>query len=329
MAVLAGGFFFFPRGKQEKIEVATVVRKDLKSTISASGNLTGAFAFDLKFRANGKITVLNVKAGESVTAGQLLASLANQEQLIAINQAQNNLRDKQAQADKVLDDIHLFQYGMGGFGMVASPNETMTQRALRTQAEATRDNALDSVKSAQKDLEDTLIIAPSSGVITQVPASLNQHVSSQDTVIRLSDTSRIYFEAEVDEADISKISVGQKADVTLDAYPDKVFSGEVEEIPPFTRSSVSGAMVATVRIKLQNMDKPFIQGLSGQASIILQEAKNSLVVPLEAVKEDSVVVKRDNRLQKQKIKRGVQSEQEVEIVEGLNENDHVYLNNFK
>lgn len=330
IAVSAIGFFFFPKPKQDKVETATVTRKDLKSAVPASGNLTGASSFDLKFRANGKIVSLQVKPGDQVWQGQLLASLDNRDQVIALNQAKNNLRDKKAQADKVLDDIHLFQYGMGGFGMVASPNETMTQRALRTQAEVSRDNAFDNLKSAQKDLEDTLIIAPSQGVVTQVPSSLNQHVSPQDTVIRISDNSLNFFEAEVDEADIGKISLGQGAEVTLDAYPDKVFSGEVKEIQPFTRSSVSGAMVITVRIRLQNMDKPFMQGLSGQVEIILQEAKNTLALPLEAVKEDdSVVVKKDNRVQKQKIKKGLQSEEEVEVLEGLSEGDYVYLNTVK
>lgn len=329
LVLVVSGLFYFNRPKQEKLETATVVRKDIKSTVSASGNLTGASSFDLKFRVNGKIVSLSVKAGDQVTQGQLLASLDNRDQIIALNQAQNNLRDKQAQADKTLDDIHLFQYGMGGFGNVATGNETMTQRALRSQAEVARDNAFDSFKSAQKGLEDTLIFAPSSGVVTQVPAALNQYVNSQDTVIRMSDLSGTYFEAEVDEADIGKISLGQRAAVTLDAYPDKVFSGEVKEIQPFTRSSVSGAMVITVRIKLQNLDKPFMQGLSGQVDIILQETKNALVVPLEAVKDDSVTIKKDNRLQNQKIKKGLQSEDELEVVGGLSEDEHVYLNTTK
>lgn len=330
IVLLAGGFFFFLRPKQEKVETATITRKDLKSTISASGNLTGVSSFDLKFRINGKIVSLSAKAGDQVSSGQLLASLDNRDQIVALTQAKNNLRDKQAQADKTLDDIHLFQYGMGGFGLVGTGNETMTQRALRTQAEVSRDNAFDSLKSAQKDLEDTLIIAPSQGVVTQVPASLNQYVSTQDAVIRMSDTSLNFFEAEVDEADIGKISIGQRAQVSLDAYPDKVFEGEVKEIQPFTKSSASGAMVVTVRIQLQQMDQPFMQGLSGQVDIILQEAKNALVVPLEAIKEDNTVtIKKDNRLQKQKIKKGLQSEEEVEVLEGLSEGEHVYLNTAK
>lgn len=329
MALLTGSFFFFSRPKQEKMETVTVVRKDIRSAVSASGNLTGASSFDLKFRVNGKIIYLSVKAGDQVAPEQLLASLDNRDQVITLNQAKNNLRDKQAQADKTLNDIHLFQYGMGGFGNVATGNETMTQRALRTQAEVARDNAFDIVKSAQKDLEDTLIFAPASGVVIQALASLNQYVSSQDTVIRLSDLSGTYFEAEIDEADIGKISIGQKAQVSLDAYPDKVFKGEVKEIQPFTKSSSSGAMVVTVRIVLQNMDKAFLQGLSGEADIILQETKNALVLPLEAVKEDSVTVKKDNKLQKQKIKKGLQSEQEVEVVEGLSEGENVYLNTIK
>ncbi len=323
-ALLAGGYFFFLMRAEKMPELYTIQRKDLKSTISASGNLSGKTSFDLKFRSSGKIYTLKVKAGDTVNQGQLLASVDNRDQIIALSEAQNTLREKQATVDKTIDDIHLFQYGMGGFGSVGSSNETMTQRQLRTGVEVARDNAFDNLKSAQKALEDTLIISPVNGIVTEVPSSINQYVSAADIIIKIADTSEVFFDGEIDEADIDKISLGQMVEVTLDAYPNKVFKGVVGEIQPFTKSSSSGAMIITVRIKLEKMEEKFIQGLSGEAAIILAEAKNSLVVPVEAVREnDTVLVRRNGQLTPQKITRGLSSESEIEIKEGLNENDQI------
>lgn len=322
--ILITGFAFFPKGANQPLEFYTVKRATIKSTVSASGTLSGKSMIDLKFNSAGEIYSLNVKAGDKIQPGQLLASLDNRDQLYALAQVQNNLRDKQATVDKIIDDIHLFQYGMGGFANVGSSSETMTQRQQRTQAEVARDNAFVSVKSAQKDLEDTLIVSPVLGVTTQVNASLNQQANTQNIIIRISDTSQVLFDAEIDEADINKVSLGQAAEVTLDAYPDQVLIGQVWEIQPLTKVSLSGAKVITVRIKLEEMREKFIQGLSGQASIILAEAKDSLVVPVEAIREnDTVLVKRNGQLVPQKIIQGVMSETEVEIKEGLNEGDQV------
>lgn len=320
---MAGSYFFFSWRAEKIPEFYTIQRKDLKSTISASGNLSGKTSLDLKFRSGGKIYTLNVKAGDTVNQGQLLASVDNRDQIIALSEAQNTLRDKQAAVDKIIDDIHLFQYGMGGFGSVGSSNETMTQRQLRTGAEVARDNAFDNLKSAQKALEDTLIISPVNGIVTQVPSTLNQFIASQDSIVKVADTSDVFFDGEIDEADIDKISLGQMVEVTLDAYPNKVFKGAVGEIQPFTKSSSSGAMIITVRVKLENSPK-FIQGLSGQAEIILSEAKNVLTVPMQAVREDdTVLVRRGSSILPQKITRGISTESEIEIKEGLNENDQV------
>lgn len=326
MLMVVVGAVVFVRPTSKPPETVTVKKQDLKVIVSASGKLTGKNLLDLRFATSGKILQINVKEGDSVQKGQVLASLDNREQAIALQQAQNTFRDKQAQVDKALDDIHLFQYGMGGFANVATPNETMTQRKDRTTAEVSRDNAFDSVKLAQKNLEDTIIVAPTAGIIIQANFVPGQQVGSGDTIIKMVDISKIYFEAETDEADIGKISLNQKAEITLDAYPQKIFQGEVLEIQPQAKTTSTGATVVTVRI-LVSPNIGFIDNLSGQASITTSEAKNVLTVPLEALREDNtVMVQTEKGLQPKKVVPGIKSDTMVEIKQGLQEEDKIVVN---
>lgn len=326
LLVITVGFITFPKGSQKPGEFITVKRENLKSIISASGVLTGKSVLDLKFKSSGKITSLNIKSGDKVFQDQVLASLDNRDQAIALQQAQNTLRDKQAAVDKVLDDIHLFQYGNGGFANVGTVNETMTQRQLRTTAEVARDNAFDSIKSTQKALEDTIIFAPVAGVITQANFGMGQTVGASDVIVKMVDNQQIYFDADIDEADVSKVSLGQTAEITMDAYPGKVFPGRVAEIQLFTKTTSSGATVVTVRIVLDS-EISFINGLTGQAAIIRSEAKNAITIPQEALREDNtVVVQTAQGLTPKKVTPGIKSDTDVEIREGLNEGEKVVLN---
>lgn len=320
-------FNFFARPKQTALQFTQVKKQTISTTVSSSGSLTGKNSANLKFKTPGKLTFINVKTGDTVFTGQLIAGLDTQELGIQLRQAENTLRDKQATADKVIDDIHLFQYGNGGFPNVGTGNETMTQRQLRTTAEVTRDNAFDSVKLTQRDFQDTVIISPINGLVTQAIQIPNQTVTATDLIAQVVDTTAIYFDTDVDEADISKVSVGLPAEVTLDAYPTTTFRGTVDQILPQTKTTSQGATVVTIRILLDNPNLNFVNGLTGQATIIVESVKSTLTIPQEALREDdTVVVQEGQTLHSQKVTPGIRSDTDVEIRKGLKEGDEVLLN---
>lgn len=80
------------------------------------------------------------------------------------------------------------------------------------------------------------------------------------------------------------------AEINLDAYPDKVFKGAVDQIIPATKTTLQGATVVTVRIKLDNPNLIFVNGLTGEAQIIIKEAKNVLTIPQESLRENNTVI---------------------------------------
>ena len=323
-----GGTIAYQRNNQpQPLQFTQVKKTDIKSIVSASGTLNGKNTTDLKFRSSGKLAYLNVKVGDQVWAGENIAGLDTQDLNIKLQQAQNTLTDKQATLTKTLDDIHLFQYGNGGFSNVGTSNETATQRQARISAEEAVNNAYDSVKEAQRAFQDSVIISPYNGVITQVKVVPGQSVSGSDIVATVSANSEVYFDADVDQADITKVSIGQNGEIILDSYPEKTFKGSVFEIQGQTKTTGNNATVINVRIKFSDNPTNFISGLTGQISITTEEAKNSLSLPLEAIREDNtVVLQTAGRLKSEKVEVGIKSDTEAQILSGLKEGDSVVLN---
>lgn len=301
--------------KTQQFQFAKVKRQNIKAIVSSSGNLAGKNSANLKFKSPGKLSYINVKAGDKVFSGQLIATLDTQDLAIALKQAQNTLRDKQATVDKIHDDVKGHD-----------TDETFTQRVTRTTAEAAVDNAYDSVKAAQRAFQDANLISPLDGIITQSDFVSGQTVSTADIIAQVVDTSKIYFDTDVDEADIGKVTLGQSSEVTLDAYPNQTFSGLVDQIKPQTKTTSSGATVISVRILLQNPPGTFVNGLSGQSAIIISEAKNVLTIPVEALRDDNTVFVEGAQLVARPVEPGLRSDTDVEIKKGLSETDSVILN---
>ncbi len=220
IAVAIIGFNFFGKGKKPvPMQFASVKRQDIKSVVSSSGILTGRSVANLKFKSGGKLLYINVKAGDWVKKYQVIAGLDTRDLAITLQQAQNTLVAKDAAAKKAEDDVKNHD-----------KDETFTQKETRTAAQIARDNAFDSVKSAEKAFEDAVIISPIEGFTTQAIQTPNQTVSGTDLIAQIVDMSSIYFDSDVDESDISNIGVGTPSEVTLDAYPKQVFKGLVDKI---------------------------------------------------------------------------------------------------
>ena len=312
------GFFIFraQANKTPKLQFADVKRQDIRSSVSSSGTLTGKNVVDLKFKSSGKIAYLNIKVGDSVYKGAVIGGLDTQDLAIKLQQAQNTLRDKQALAQKAEDDVKDH-----------SKDESFAQRATRTTAQAARDSAYDAVKEAERAFQDAVITSPINGLVTQSPLLVGQTVTASDLVAQVADFSSFTFNTDIDEADIGKVSLGQKAEVSVDAFPNETFNGTVSEIIPQTKTTSSGATVITVKIDLGSLNISPINGLSGQASIIISEVPSSLTIPLEALRDDSsVVIPSGNGLKSIEIEPGIKSDTDVEIKSGLKEGDKVVLN---
>lgn len=308
---------FWPRKKAELPQYQTVGSSDIRETVSTSGILTGKAVADLKFPFSGKLIYLGVAPGDTVVKGQVIARLDATTLNSTYQTALNTRRSTQAAVDNTHDQVKDH-----------SGDETFAQKAARTAAEAANDSAYDAVLSAQKALRDAVIYSPIAGIVSdQAQVTVGQNISLTDLMAQIVDFSDKQFWADIDESDIGKIEIGQKAEVTLNAYGDRVFKGTVFEIVPQAKTSSDGATVVTVKILLEEKDLKAVNGLNGQVSIITAEKQSVITVPQSAiVGEDEIYVKRNGKPEKIKLEIGLRSDIDAEVISGLNTGDEIVTN---
>jgi RND family efflux transporter MFP subunit len=206
--------------------------------------------------------------------------------------------------------------------------ETFSQKATRTTAEVNRDNAYNSVLAAQDNLRNATIYAPFSGVIdTAVPSSPGINVLPGAANYTVVNPNSVYFDSEVGEADLPRISVGQTVNIKLDAYPNDAYVGAVTNVGMVAFTSSTGGNAYHVRISLpDNLSMKFKVGMGGDVDIIFNKIGNTLKVPASAVVTDSsdyVWAVENGRVKKVPVVIGGGNNEETEIKSGINEGQTV------
>ena len=169
------------------------------------------------------------------------------------------------------------------------------QQHRLTQAELSLQIARHNLTAAQADmvrardsLEHTMVYAPLDGVVTRVPAEVGEMATGSlynpgTLIIEVADLSRMVLKAEVDETDIGRVKVGQKANVRIQAWPDDVFTGTVRLTALASSLDRLGRSYFSVEILLANDDQRILQGLSADVDIEVATHEEALTVPSQAV----------------------------------------------
>ncbi len=320
-------FIFRPKPNPNQPQFASVTRGNIIVQVSASGTLEGKNGADLKFQSGGKLASVNVQVGDSVTKGEEIASLDSTQLYASLQEANNTLSSDQAAVDKILDDIHLSQYGNGGFSNVGTANETQTQREDRIAAQTARDSAVQAVTAAQNALSNAVLYSPIDGIVTAQSPVVGQNVSATDIIASIQDLSQMVIASDVDESDVGSVRLGQRADFTLNAYGDKDFAGVVSSIDSQTHTTSSGSTAVTVKVAFQNGTVKPIAGLNANVNITTAEKDNVLTIPLSTLRDDNtVLVKSGNGFTVVKVTPGLENDTDAEIISGLTEEEQVVTN---
>ena len=180
-----------------------------------------------------------------------------------------------------------------------------------------------SLESARRALEETVLVAPVSGTVTEMNIQVGETASAgQATVVVISDLSVLTVDVNLDETDVVRATVGQEAQVSLDAFPGVEMSGEVTYIAP-KASDASGVVLYPVTILLPSSDLPVRAGMTADVEVTTASQENALIVPLRAVHTGggSAYVDRlvGGRVERVEVELGMMTDTEVEIVSGLAE----------
>ncbi len=316
--VVVVGVFTIPRyilnSQEEKSSLqeswVVVKRGDIARLVSATGSLSPLKYGELKFDRAGRIKQIMVKEGDYVKEGQILARLEDEQERLSLLQAENALKSAKSELKQAKVS--------SSKNVVQEKERQLKERELNLQLR-------------EKDLEDTVLKAPFSGVVSKIyveegEVASSANISASSNILRLIDTSMLFADVSVDEVDISQIKLDQKVQITVDAYPDEVFSGKVVYIASETFTS-SGLVVIEVKIKLEKADLKLKPGFTASADIIIGEAKNILLLPVEAVNERDgekfVAVPGEEEPSFRPVVTGISDGTNVEIKSGLKEGESV------
>jgi HlyD family secretion protein len=220
----------------------------------------------------------------------------------------------------------------------AARNADMSKAEVaKAKAQVAQANA--ALERAQEDLQYSTITSPMDGMVLSKDVEVGDAVSSilvlgsQATLVStLGDMSEVYVLGKVDEADIGKVYLGQRARIVVESYKDKKFDGKVTKISPLGTEK-DNVTSFEVRASIQNPGGELRANMSANAEIILEEKKGVVEIPEGAVlydkdKNTSVQVpdaKSDTGWKKVPVKLGITNGVKAEVVSGLKEGDKVIL----
>lgn len=210
---------------------------------------------------------------------------------------------------------------------IAKANSVTDQvrRQQVQQAEASLAQARASLRLAQLQLADANIVAPVSGYVSGMPAQVGQVVGPGTPVAKIVGLEGVYFEAQIPETEIANVKLGQPAEVRVDAYPNRVFSGTVVAVNP--QASSLGRLFSA-RISVTDPGNALRPGMFGKGEIVLSTIPDAVLIPMDAVlKEDEktfVYVGANNKARRVFVTLG-RMEGKYVLVKGLAPSDKVIL----
>ena len=360
------------KNKGVEVTVAKVERTDLSSKVSANGTIEAQRKVDLSAHVMGQIVNLGVQEGDVVQKGdfllqidrtQLAANTAGAEaSLRALFNEREGARAAQAEAEAN------FARAQRNFAQkIISQAELDRARAAIDSARATAsavENRIDQSRANLAGSRDTLakttIRAPIPGIVTALPVDEGEvavigTMNNPGTILMtISDMGVVEAVMEVDETDVPSVKVGQTATVTIDAYPNKTFTGTVVRVgsSPMNASRLGAATEAInfeVRIQIDNPPADVRPGFSVSAEILTGSRPKAIAVPIQAlvvrekpaekgkpappkpIDEEGVFVfnAADSKVKFAPIETGIAGETMIEIVRGLQPGQQIVTGPFR
>ncbi len=299
-------FFLFIDGSSEdinKFTFAKITRGDLSTTITSTGTLQAVSTVDVGTQVSGKIDNIFVDYNSNVKKGELLAILDTTNLALQVNNAITGLEKAQAQYDiskaQLERDKSLYDKGF------MSELDFITSKSNYETADAELKSAKTSLAQAKTNLGYAFIYSPIRGKIINKNVEEGQTVAaslSAPTLFSIAeDLSKMQILASVDESDIGQIQVNQETKFTVQAYPDKEFTGKVVQIR-LNSAVVSNVVNYTVVINADNNDGLLLPGMTATIDFYVQQRFNVLTIPNAALRfkpTDKMVADFQARMQKE------------------------------
>jgi len=350
--IIIGGYFgyIWAFGKAKVVyATAAVERGDVENTVIAAGLVQPIKYVDVGAQTSGKLKSLKVIRGDRVVKGQLLAEIdpiLAKTALTSANAALENMTSQRSlkEAQLVLTKL---QAGRSDIlfakKLIAAGDHDITTAAYNVafadsaslSAQMKQANAL--VNTATANVGYTQITAPMSGDVVSINMLEGQTLNANQSapnILRIADIDTVTVWAQVSEADIDRVKLGQDVYFTV-LSQDRRWTGKIRQILP-TPELINNVVFYDVLFDIENPKRDLYIQMTAQVFIILSQAKDVLLIPTSVVgnaKEGSEikvqVMKEDKSIEIRAIKIGIKGEISTEVKEGLKENELVVIGGIK
>ena len=262
-----------------------VQQGDVELSAQVAGQVQSTHIQNLYFNTSGRVTALNVQNGDQVHAGDVLATLD-------VSDLQFQIRYDQLAVDR--DQLAMQQLQQQQQSSPPVNQDQAQQVAIQMhQQQLTLDQDQTNLDKADKQLQDNEIIAPFSGVVNDVAVSAGDQVQAYQVVMNISDPSTQAFIAKLDSTTAKELSVGEPFTMTMAAQKNTTYHGTIASIVIPTEDEIAAAEQsgnpngipepqATLSVSDYGGRPPL--GAAFSATIIIQQAKNVLYLPSDAIR---------------------------------------------
>ena len=380
LVVFAGVAVMGMRGRGDTavtVQTGKVSRQKIVQKVNGTGKIQPKTQVKISADVSAKITKLSVVEGQWVEKGTFLLELDRERYLALVESAEANVRSAEAEAKLVKENLGRaekeFNRSKELKGRDLESESIYEDREAAYQVELARyDSASNQVsqaraalKQARDDLSKTTIYAPMAGTVSELNKEQGEiAIGSQfqpDVILVIADLSVMEAQINVDENDIVAITLGQDAEIEVDALPDQVLKGTVSEIASSANSSGVGStdQKTEFEVKIMVTDPPqtLRPGMTATADVFTKSNDTALSVPIQSVAlrtVDQLTVKGQKQEDAEKVfkadkdgfveivfciegskavakqvKTGIQSDDLIEIIEGVSEGEEVVTGSYR
>ncbi|BDU75883.1 efflux RND transporter periplasmic adaptor subunit [Mesoterricola sediminis] len=315
-----------PKGGQElPFRLGKVQAEDLQVSVREVGVVDPFVKVDIKSTVSGRVLSYKVREGDMVSQGEVLAEVepdVNQAQTLSdvqgsVSQARVSFQnaDKDFRQQEALYKEGLVSDQAFRAAKVSRDLASETLKAAQTRYQIVEDRGIPIAGNAST--QRAKVISPMSGMIIKKGVELGDTImsgvnsfNSGTVVYTVADLKSLIIKVNVNEVDVAKVAVGQPVRITLDAFPQKTFTGKVRFVSP-AAELVDKIKVFKVEVKLDELNEAYRTGMSANVEILGDKREKAVSVPLEALQ------RRDGQTVVYRLKKDVPPEKVAAAKEGL------------
>jgi membrane fusion protein (multidrug efflux system) len=287
----------------------------IEDKISLVGSMAANESVEIKSEIDGVIEELNFDEGQKVKKGQILVAVDKGKLEASLAQAEANLKLAETTGKRYQSLIE---------------SQAISKQEF-DQSQATLEAAKASADLVKAELKDATIEAPFDGVIGERLVSIGQFITKGSSITFLINQDPMKAEFRIPEKYLGQLKEKQNIEISIAAYPDEIFKGEVYFIDPQIDDLTRTALVKAV---VPNSERKLRVGMFANLQLIVKVRKNAVVIPETALipKDEDVnvfIIDADSKAQPRPVKVGIRMAGTVEIISGLTEGDKVIIEGFQ